>query len=110
MTDAPYQKQWKGLLLNQRLLYGNILLLLIPYLALSANFPLTNFWAFLAFAFWLSFIVLSLKIMFWHCPRCKEYFFAGKLRVNLAQGICQNCELSKYEGSHIKRFGKRFGF
>lgn len=112
MKSTKYQKEWK-----RYVFYIRANLFVIPLLVLGYGLIMPEFnfipqkWLiYYVFICWAILLFINWKLFFFKCPVCKEYFFTGKLKVNLLQSYCDNCQAEKYEGSTYERIGKRFGF
>lgn len=114
MKSTKYQKDWRRYVFYQKTFLYMIPLMIVGYglLMLEFSFIPQEWIAYYLMVVWGIFGLAGLCLFYFHCPLCGEYFFAGKLRINLMQSHCVNCEAEKYSGSTYKRFriGKRFGF
>lgn len=107
----PYQKQWEKFRFWDRVWLIMFPINFIPLLFLEFSSISKHIIAFLAILLWTLFIGVTLKIIFWKCPRCNKFFFRWWKKINLSFDYeCKNCGLERYSGSTIKSFGKRFGF
>ncbi|HEX8734809.1 MAG TPA: hypothetical protein VF721_05755 [Pyrinomonadaceae bacterium] len=115
--EYPYQKKWERYRLYVTLWVIMLPLLFAPHLLLANDvsfFPRKAL-IYSIILFWIVFIVLIFIIMFWKCPRCRQFYFRWWVKISiLSEFECKNCGLEKYKGSDIKslskKFGKRFGF
>lgn len=107
----PYQKEWEDYKRRERI-YWSMFFFLFPlhflYVQIAKVIQVEAYSYFLLI-FWVLLIVSLIRLETWKCPRCKETFhFFIRGFYNREQ--CKNCGLNKFEGSNLKRAGKRFGF
>jgi DNA-directed RNA polymerase subunit RPC12/RpoP len=111
----PYQKQWKSYRFTIRLglIIISVGLLLHFLLVIKPAFIPENVLVSLVVMFWMVFIGINFRMIFWSCPRCRRFYFQWWRKINLLKDYeCRHCGLKKYEGADFKgkRFGKKFGF
>ncbi|HEY0050441.1 MAG TPA: hypothetical protein VGB68_14205 [Pyrinomonadaceae bacterium] len=110
--EYPYQKKWERYRLYVRLWMIMFPLLFVPFVLLEndISFIPQKTLAYSIPLLWIVFIIVSLGVTSWKCPRCRRFYFALRSRINIASDFrCRNCGLEKYEGSDIKSFNKKFG-
>lgn len=103
----PYQKAWKRYGFLIRLLFAMFPLTLLPFVLLSSlNSEIAKgVLAFVGIFFSLILAAVNFRIMFWRCPRCRNFYFPWWQRTQmLFAKECKYCGLKKYEGSKVESF------
>jgi ABC-type dipeptide/oligopeptide/nickel transport system permease component len=109
--DYPYQSNWE----KYRFWWKFRWLLIVPlagiilFVILGGVLPLDALrhpdgWTDVVFMILLCtvlpvFTFVSLKIQYWNCPRCGEWFHSSFFLSNILRSKCRHCGLHKYEGS-----------